>query len=96
MSEIDINTAQKIARLARIKESDEVLALRAQSMTTTLTWVEQLHEVNTDNVEPLANVVDTALELRKDEVTDGGYPDKVLENAPEETQNFFVVPKVVE
>lgn len=96
MSEVDLATAKKIARLARIKETDEVLEQRAQSMSGILTWVEQLHEVDTDNVEPLANVVDTPLILRKDEITDGACADKVLANAPEETQGFFVVPKVVE
>jgi aspartyl-tRNA(Asn)/glutamyl-tRNA(Gln) amidotransferase subunit C len=96
MSDIDIATARKIARLARLRESDEVLIKRAESMTTTLTWVEQLHEVNTDGVEPLSNVVDTPLMLRADVVNDGGDREKVLSNAPEETQGFFVVPKVVE
>jgi aspartyl-tRNA(Asn)/glutamyl-tRNA(Gln) amidotransferase subunit C len=37
-----------------------------------------------------------ALKMREDVVTDGGYPDKVLANAPERAADFFVVPKVVE
>jgi aspartyl-tRNA(Asn)/glutamyl-tRNA(Gln) amidotransferase subunit C len=34
--------------------------------------------------------------MRADAVTDGGYPDKVLSNAPERIGDFYVVPKVVE
>ena len=37
-----------------------------------------------------------ALKLREDVVTDGGYPEKVLANAPERIGDFYAVPKVVE
>jgi aspartyl-tRNA(Asn)/glutamyl-tRNA(Gln) amidotransferase subunit C len=37
-----------------------------------------------------------ATAMRADVVTDGGYPDKVLSNAPERIGDFYVVPKVVE
>ena len=37
-----------------------------------------------------------AMPMRADVVTDGGYPDEVLSNAPERIGNFYVVPKVVE
>ena len=59
-------------------------------------FIEQLGEVNTDKVEPLASVVNIELEWRKDAVTDGGIPEAVLANAPEALEGFFVVPKVVE
>ncbi len=86
----------KVARLARIRMQDEELERMAPQLSNIIGFVEQLAEVNTDNVEPLANVVDITLNLREDKVTDGACPDKVLANAPEETQGYFVVPKVVE
>ena len=46
--------------------------------------------------EPLAGAAQMALKMREDVVTDGGYPDKILANAPERAGSFFVVPKVVE
>lgn len=93
---MDKQTVAKVARLARIKMDDEALEKTAPQLTHIIGWIEQLSEVDTDNVEPLANVVNIDLALRKDEVTDGDCPDKVLANAPEELQGFFVVPKVVE
>jgi aspartyl-tRNA(Asn)/glutamyl-tRNA(Gln) amidotransferase subunit C len=36
------------------------------------------------------------LAWREDQVTDGGWPEDVLENAPERQGDYFVVPKVVE
>jgi aspartyl-tRNA(Asn)/glutamyl-tRNA(Gln) amidotransferase subunit C len=61
-----------------------------------LGWVEQLAQVNTDGVAPLASVSETKLFWREDAVTDGGMPDKVLANAPDAADGYFLVPKVVE
>ncbi|PCI97806.1 MAG: Asp-tRNA(Asn)/Glu-tRNA(Gln) amidotransferase GatCAB subunit C [Alphaproteobacteria bacterium] len=93
---LDKESVKKVASLARIRMSDEELERMMPQLSKIIGFVEQLAEVNTDNVEPLANVVDITPELRKDVVNDGGYADKILENAPEETQGYFVVPKVVE
>lgn len=93
---LDEKTVRKVARLANIEINDNDIERIGGELSGILEWVEQLSEVNTDNVEPLANVVNIDLALRKDEVTDGNCADKVLANAPEETQGFFVVPKIVE
>ncbi len=86
----------KVASLARIKMSDEKLEALVPQLSNIIGFVEQLAEVNTDNVEPLASVVDINLRLRPDEVTDGGYQKEILANAPETLEGYFVVPKVVE
>lgn len=93
---LDEQTVRKVARLANIEIADDDIAPIGEKLSGILEWVEQLGEVDTDNVEPLANVVNIDLPLRKDEVTDGDCANKVLANAPEETQGFFVVPKVVD
>ncbi len=94
---LDVQTVKKVARLARIRMDDESeLTQRAEQLSKIIGFVEQLSEVDTDNVEPLANVGDITLHLRDDVVNDGACPEKVLHNAPEKTQGYFVVPKVVE
>lgn len=93
---LDEQTVRKVARLANIEIKDEDVVPIGEKLSGIIAWVEQLSEVDTDNVAPLANVVNIDLKLRKDEVTDGDCADKVLANAPEETQGFFVVPKVVD
>ena len=93
---MDKETVAKVARLSALEMEDAELEKLAPQLSGIIKWVEQLSEVNTDDVEPLANVVDSDLFLREDEVNDGACADKVLANAPEETQGFFVVPKVVE
>ena len=93
---MDEATVRKVARLARLKVTDEEVARYVPQLSNIMQFVEQLGELETDNVEPLASVADIELRLRKDEVTDGNIADQVLANAPEEMEDFFVVPKVVE
>jgi aspartyl-tRNA(Asn)/glutamyl-tRNA(Gln) amidotransferase subunit C len=94
--QVDQATVQRIARLARIKVTNEEAKALEKELTGILEWVEQLGEVDTSNVEPLTRVVPLALKKRKDEVTDGEIPDQITKNAPQTDDHFFVVPKVVE
>lgn len=93
---IDKQTVLKVANLNRLAINDEEADKIMPELNNIMGFIEQLSEVDTDGVEPLANVVDIPLRLRKDEISDGNCQDKVLANAPESTQGFFVVPKVVE
>lgn len=93
---IDTKTVEKIARLARIKVTDEEKIKFSQELSDIMQWIEQLQDVNTDGIEPLTSVVDMTLYQREDKITDGNVQEKVLANAPETTEGFFVVPKVVE
>ncbi|MEJ1994204.1 MAG: Asp-tRNA(Asn)/Glu-tRNA(Gln) amidotransferase subunit GatC [Limibacillus sp.] len=93
---VDKDTVTKIARLARIRVADEEKEALAGELSQILGFVEQLGEIDTDGVPPMTSVVETKPPLREDKVTDGGYPDKIVANAPEAAENFFAVPKVVE
>lgn len=93
---MDIQTVKKVATLARLEMNESELEAVRVKLGNIMKFVEQLGEVNTDNVEPLANVVDIKLRLREDVVNDGGQQEKVLANAPESMEGFFVVSKVVE
>ena len=85
-----------IANLARIAMSEEEIERLVPELNNILGWVEQLGEVDTEGVEPLTAVIDNALRLRSDEVTDGNRRDDILANAPEAEHGFFAVPKVIE
>lgn len=93
---LDKETVRKIASLARLKVPDEELETMAGELNNILGWIEQLREVDTEGVAPMTSVTVTVPALREDRVTDGGYVDLVLANAPEEVANSFVVPKVIE
>jgi aspartyl-tRNA(Asn)/glutamyl-tRNA(Gln) amidotransferase subunit C len=93
---LDKATVARIAALARIKVTEEEQLRLAGELTQILTWIEQLNEVDTTGVEPMASVGHLKLPMREDVVSDGGIRDKLLANAPQEVRGFFTVPKVVE
>ena len=93
---LDTNTINKIAKLARIKLSEEEAKDLLKDMNSILDWVEQLNEVNTDSIEPLANISSSTLPQRKDESRDINSSDEILQNSPDKLEGYFAVPKVVE
>ena len=93
---VDEATVRRIAKLARIAVTDEEAQALQGELSSILDWVEQLDEVDVSGVEPMTSVVHMEMKKREDAVNDGGYPDKVVANAPQKENHFFVVPKVVE
>lgn len=85
-----------IAKLAQIAMSEEEIERLVPELNNILGWIEQLGEVDTEGVEPLATVIEQKLRLRDDEVTDGNRRDEILANAPDAEHGFFAVPKVIE
>jgi len=65
-------------------------------MNSIFDFIEKLNELDTSNVEPLTSVAETTLKLRADEVKSENIREQVLKNSPNENEDFFVVPRVVE
>jgi aspartyl-tRNA(Asn)/glutamyl-tRNA(Gln) amidotransferase subunit C len=93
---VDRDTVKRIAHLARLAIDDKQAATMVQELNALLAWVEQLQEVDVEGVEPMTSVVESRPTMRDDIVTDGGYADDLIKNAPLAEGHFFVVPKVVE
>ena len=93
---IDIDTARKVAKLARIRVEEGDLAALAGELSGILSFMEELNEVDVTGVEPMVSVTPMRLARRADAVTDGGIQAQVLANAPDAREGFFAVPKVVE
>ncbi len=93
---IDIETARRVAKLARIKVEKDRLPGLAQEFSAILGFIEQLNEVDVDGIEPMTSVEPMRLFRRDDVVTDGDQQAAVLKNAPDAREGFFAVPKVVE
>ena len=90
------DTILKIANLAKISiTSDETEKLESE-ISSIISWVETLNEVDTNNIEPMTNSLQSSLRMREDEVNDGNKTKDILLNSPTEDDNFFVVPKVIE
>ncbi len=96
MSDITKDTVKRIAFLSRIEIEDSEINTYQDKLNSILHWIDKLQEVNVENVEPMASVVDIKPEFRADEVSEKSMQKEVLLNAPDAEDGFFTVPKVVE
>lgn len=93
---VDAATVKRIGRLARIRIEESEVEKYQDELNAILGFVEQLGEIDVAGVEPMTSVTPMRLRRREDVVTDGGYAEKIVSNAPLSEDNFFMVPKVVE
>ena len=93
---IDLKTIKHISKLSRISVDVKKAEKLAGDLNTIFNFIEKLNELNTDNVEPLTSVAETTLKFRSDEVKNQNIREQIIKNSPEENEDFFVVPKVVE
>ena len=93
---IDIDTARRVATLARIRVEEADLPRLAGQLSGILGFMEQLNEVDVTGIEPMVSVTPMRLKRRVDHVTDGNIQGPILANAPDAREGFFAVPKVVE
>ncbi|NKC32784.1 Asp-tRNA(Asn)/Glu-tRNA(Gln) amidotransferase subunit GatC [Falsiroseomonas selenitidurans] len=96
---LDTATIRRIASLARIRLDESEVQQAQAEINGILGWIEQLQEVDTEGVEPMAGgspVAQARARLRPDVVNDGGQADAILANAPDRQGEYFGVPKVVE
>ena len=68
----------------------------AGDLNSIFDFIEKLNELKTDNVEPLTSVVETRLKLRPDEVKSKNIREQIVKNSPQDNEDYFVVPKVIE
>ena len=87
---------EHVAQLARLALTGEETQRFTEQLNAILSYMEQLNEVPTDGVEPTAHVLDLVNVLRDDTAHQTLTVDAALANAPETTQHFFVVPRIVE
>ncbi|MCK6487363.1 MAG: Asp-tRNA(Asn)/Glu-tRNA(Gln) amidotransferase subunit GatC [Planctomycetes bacterium] len=85
-----------LAKLASLGLDDAGVARMARELEAIVGYVNQLSEVDTTGVEPVANVSGLANVTRPDAAGPMLAIDAVLANAPARNQNAILVPKVVE
>lgn len=93
---VDLATVKRVARLARIAVSEEEAEKMVGELNGILGFVEQLSQVDVNDVEPMTSVTPMVMRKRADVVNDGDKAADITANAPSTTENFFMVPKVVE
>jgi len=94
---VTINDVEKIAKLAKLKfTEDEKVKLQGE-MNEVLGYIDTINQIpGLDDVQPLENINDTENIFREDIDKPGITKQEALKNAPEKTDNFFKVPKVLD
>ncbi|MDZ4384313.1 MAG: Asp-tRNA(Asn)/Glu-tRNA(Gln) amidotransferase subunit GatC [Nitrospirota bacterium] len=87
---------EHVAKLARLALKDEEAEQLTRQLSDILTYVEKLNELDTKDVEPTSHILPVRNVLREDEVSGSIDRGKALVNAPDRTEEFFRVPKVIE
>ena len=88
-----------VAGLANLALTEDEIQKFAHDLSDILTHIDKLNELNTDGVEPMAQVLFEAGEsatLREDEPHVGLTNAQALSNAPVSGQGYFKVPRVIE
>ena len=93
---IDLKTIKHISKLSRISVDEQKAKKLAGDLNSIFKFIEKLNELKTDNVEPLTSVAETTLKFRSDEIKSENIREQIIKNSPEDNEDFFVVPKVVE
>ena len=86
----------KIANLARLQINEGELEQYATDLSNIIGLVEQMNEVDTKNILPMAHPLDATQRLREDKVTEEDQRDKFQSIAPLADKGLYVVPKVIE
>jgi aspartyl-tRNA(Asn)/glutamyl-tRNA(Gln) amidotransferase subunit C len=89
---IDRDQVLHVAKLARLRLSDEEVERMAGELSKILEHVETMNELDLDGVEPTSHVVDLVNVLREDVPRAGLDRDTALEQAPDATETGFRVP----
>jgi aspartyl-tRNA(Asn)/glutamyl-tRNA(Gln) amidotransferase subunit C len=93
---IDRITVEKVAKLARLHLTNDELDRYGGQLGAILDYIAKLEKLDVAGLEPLAQAVDTQNVFRADEPRPSLSRDAALQNAPEKTGDFFVVPKIIE
>ena len=90
---ISDETMEYVGILAKLELSDAEKEAAKKDMESMLDYIDKLNELDTSEVEPMSHVFPVQNVFREDVVTNGDESDKTLQNAPEEKDNMFVVPR---
>lgn len=94
--QIDRNLVMYLEKLGRIELSEEQRTASEKDLQDILTYIDTLNELDTDGVEPASHSFPVANVMRADAVTNTAQRAAVLQNAPNQKDGCFVVPKTVE
>ena len=91
---ITVKDVEHVAKLARLELTEAEKEKFTKQIGDVLKYVEQMNEIDTTNVKPMAHAFDIVNVMREDKVVSEETKEELMMNAPEEENGFFRVPKI--
>ena len=93
---LDNKQVKEIAYLARLSVDNSQLEQSTEELNNILNLMEELGEIETGDIEPMAHPLHMSQRLRDDEVSEGDLSKEFQEIAPKTGKSHFLVPTVIE
>ena len=91
--QITDETIEYVGILAKLSLSEEEKQTAKKDMSDMLDYVNKLNELDVSDVEPMSHTFPVSNVMREDEVTNGDDREAMLCNAPEKSEDSYIVPK---
>lgn len=93
---ISKDMVKHISMLSRLELKNEEIELYQDQLSRILDYIEKLNEVDTSEIEPTSHVLSINNVFRDDKKNITLSRDEALRNAPDGTDKFFRVPKIID
>lgn len=94
---VDINLLEKLEKLSHLNIADEKKEQVVSQLSEILEFVDNLNELNTDNLDSYFSTIEGGTPIREDVVQSSQeVSSEILKNAPESSDDFFIVPAIIE
>ncbi len=87
---------EQLAQLARLSVSEDDKELFAHQIDNILTYMNKLNELDTGSIEPTSHIISLSNVVREDLPKASLDREEALMNAPDRTEKFYRVPKIIE
>ncbi len=93
---VDLKQVKHIAKLARLRMSEEEALSCQNDLNDILSYVETLGEVDTRAVEPMSHVLEIKNVWREDKQGKSRKQEPILSNAPSREGSYYKVPRIID
>ena len=93
---IYLKTVKHISKLSRISIDEQKAKKLSNDLNSIFEFIEKLNELDTSKTEALTSIAETTLKFRSDEIKSKNIREQIIKNSPEDNEDYFVVPKVIE
>ncbi len=93
---ISAEEIKKLGLLSRLDINEDTIGTTEKALNDILGYVAELDALDLTEVKPMAHAVPLTNVLRKDEVIESLPHDGAMQNAPEEDDGYFKVPRVIQ